>query len=127
MAGKGNIANLRKGMWKLGQSSNPGGRPARQKSITDLALDGSEKAIKRLIRLVDSKDEWVALAAAQAVLDRAIGKPMQQVVVTVTNKQKSVQDMSDAELMALINSKIERIEDLMAGTAPTAGVGKRPH
>jgi hypothetical protein len=66
--------------WKKGQSGNPGGRPRKLRDVTELALEASPKAINRLIKLVDSKDERVALAAAQAVLDRAIGKPVQAII-----------------------------------------------
>jgi hypothetical protein len=66
--------------WQPGQSGNPGGRPRKLRDVTELALEASPKAIQRLIKLVDSKDERVALAAAQAVLDRAIGKPSQAIV-----------------------------------------------
>jgi hypothetical protein len=68
-------ANLKP--WKKGQSGNPGGRTKTSREITQLALEGSKKAIKRLLQLVDSKDERVALSAAIAVLDRGCGKPTQ--------------------------------------------------
>lgn len=44
-----------------------------------LAKDGSSKAIKRLVKLIDDEDPKVAIAASTAVLDRALGKPKQAV------------------------------------------------
>jgi hypothetical protein len=77
------------------------------------AHEGSAKAIQRLIQLVDSRDEQIALAACQAVLDRAIGKPLQPVTVSITIEGKTLQDMTDAELLALIRDKTARIDAIL--------------
>jgi hypothetical protein len=60
-----------------GQSGNPGGRPKLEGEIRKLAQKHGPAAIKRLVDLMDSSNERVAVAAAQAVLDRAYGKPPQ--------------------------------------------------
>jgi HEAT repeat protein len=62
-----------------GQSGNPGGRPKALQDIVQLCKEKSPEAIKRIISLVKSDDERVALAAAQTLLDRGFGKPMQQI------------------------------------------------
>jgi uncharacterized protein DUF5681 len=77
------LANLKP--FKKGQSGNPGGRPKSHREITQLALEGSEHAIRRLIALTSSKDERVALSACIAVLDRGIGKPVQTVAGDAAN------------------------------------------
>lgn len=63
--------------WVKGQSGNPGGRPKGEKEVIDLAREASPRAIGRLIELVDSQDERVAIAAANSVLERGYGKPTQ--------------------------------------------------
>lgn len=85
-------------LWKPGQSGNPNGRPKKVKVVADLAEENSDKAIRKLARLIDSEDERVALAAAQAILDRAIGKP-KQTVETTTKTEAS--DYTRAELLAI--------------------------
>jgi len=63
--------------WKRGQSGNPGGRPRAEREVRELARKHGAKALKRLVELMASTNERVAVAAASAVLDRAYGKPAQ--------------------------------------------------
>ncbi len=63
--------------WKQGQSGNPGGRPKVAAEIRDLARDHGPEAIQRLVTLMRSKNESVAVRAAEALLDRGYGRPMQ--------------------------------------------------
>lgn len=103
---RGNIANLKP--WPKGVSGNPAGRKPRteaQKAEAQ-ALKQSEKAMAKLVKLIDSDDERVALAAAQALLDRGLGKPKQTVDSTVTQK-RDVADIDDAELAAIARSGSE--------------------
>lgn len=65
--------------WKPGQSGNPSGMP---KDIAPLVLEArrlalsyAPRAIERLAELVGSKDERVAVAAAEGLLDRAGLRP----------------------------------------------------
>ncbi len=48
-------------------------------SARELAQEHAVKALRKLVDLVDSKNERVALSAAQTVLDRAHGKAGQAV------------------------------------------------
>jgi hypothetical protein len=65
------------GRLKKGQSGNPGGRPKLEGEIRALAQKHGKPAIERLVELMASKNERVAVAAAQVILDRGYGKPPQ--------------------------------------------------
>jgi len=69
---------LVKHVWKPGESGNPGGRTIAHSECQRLAREASPKAMMRLIELVDSDDERVALLASEKVLERAWGKPKEQ-------------------------------------------------
>ena len=64
--------------FRPGHSGNPGGRPKDENEVRNLARRHSRRALERLIELIDSEDQRVALAAAKEVLDRAYGKPKQE-------------------------------------------------
>lgn len=74
-----NIPIKRRRGFQPGQSGNPGGRPKIEPKIKELAQAACPKAIRKLIALLDSSDEKTVIAAANALLDRGIGKPTQQV------------------------------------------------
>jgi hypothetical protein len=63
------------GQFKKGKSGNPGGRPQVRGEVRELAQSKAPRAFKRLVELMESKDQRVAMAASNAVLDRAYGKP----------------------------------------------------
>lgn len=77
------------------------GRPkgAKDKNIQELrllALDHSPRAFARIVELVESDDERVALAAAQEVLNRAYGKPRQEVGIEVhSNLASAITEAQD--------------------------------
>lgn len=49
-------------------------RPPVQAEVIDLARAAAARAVGRLIELVEDKDPRIALSAAAALLDRAMGK-----------------------------------------------------
>jgi hypothetical protein len=61
--------------FKPGESGNPGGRTASFAECQRLAREASPDAMRRLVELMESSDERVALMAADKVLERAWGKP----------------------------------------------------
>jgi hypothetical protein len=61
--------------FEKGVSGNPGGRPAVLAKVRALAQDHSEAVILRLVELSKDADGRVAVAACNAILDRALGKP----------------------------------------------------
>jgi hypothetical protein len=81
---KGPTPEFRAAMWQPGQSGNPGGRKEMSPEVREALYAATLPAMKRLVELVGSDDERVALLAAQALLDRAFGKAAQSVDKTVT-------------------------------------------
>ncbi len=68
--------------WKPGQSGNPGGRPKIAAEVRELARRYGPEAIVRLVTLMRSNNETVAARAAEALLDRAYGRPLQGLEVS---------------------------------------------
>lgn len=65
-----------------GQSGNPGGRPKAEQEVLAVAREHGPEAVRKLVELSKSQDERVSLAACNALLDRAYGKPKQVQEVT---------------------------------------------
>jgi hypothetical protein len=68
--------------WVKGVSGNPGGRPKLEVSIRDLAQQNSMEALETLETLVQvmrTGKPGERLVAANAILDRAYGKPSQSI------------------------------------------------
>jgi len=62
-----------------GCSGNPGGRPKVEGDVRELAREHGPDAIRRLVQLMHSPNERVAVAACAAILDRAYGRAAQAV------------------------------------------------
>ena len=93
--------------WAKGQSGNPGGRPRILEAVRDIARESTTLAIETLRTIAADTDAPHAarVSAATALLDRAWGKPMQGHAVLAVSAPKSVREMSDGELMAMIEKK----------------------
>jgi len=63
--------------WTKGISGNPAGRP--KDTIGPLARERSIDAFNTIVALLESKDEKVRLRAAEIILERGFGKPVQQI------------------------------------------------
>jgi hypothetical protein len=61
--------------FQKGKSGNPGGRTKQFAQCQRLCREASPDAARRLIELMQSEDERVALMAADKVYERAWGKP----------------------------------------------------
>ena len=61
--------------WKKGESGNPGGRPRVAGEVRELARQHGHAAINRLVHLMYSNNESVAVRAAEALLDRGYCRP----------------------------------------------------
>src|SRR5262245_37340459 len=64
--------------WQKGQSGNPGGRPKVAAEVKELARQHGPEAIETLIRLMRSKNDGIAIRAAEALLARGYGRPAQE-------------------------------------------------
>lgn len=62
-----------------GISGNPGGRPKESAEVKRLARQHCEAAVAKLVELMSSSNESISLAAANALLDRGVGKPAQAI------------------------------------------------
>lgn len=65
--------------WAKGMSGNPGGRPKLEVSIRDLAQQNSMEALETLVQVMRTGKPGERLIAANAILDRAYGRPTQSV------------------------------------------------
>ncbi len=65
--------------FKKGQSGNPGGRPKEVAKVRELAQAKTAVAIQTLVEIAENKAEPASarVAACNAILDRACGKPVQ--------------------------------------------------
>ena len=97
--------------WTKGQSGNPGGRPRIVETVRDIARESTELAVETLRQIcADSAAPHAArVSAASALLDRAWGKPMQGVAMMTVARPKSVREMTDDELLAMIEKQTARL------------------
>ena len=70
------------GRYLPGATGNAGGRPKTAPDVRAALAAGSLAAAQRLVELVKSEDERVALAASMALLDRVLGKAPASIEVT---------------------------------------------
>lgn len=69
--------------FKPGQSGNPGGRPKENAEVKALAREHTETAIQTLVHYCKQrKDAGAAVRAAQELLNRGWGKPVQPIDTT---------------------------------------------
>ena len=78
--------------WKPGQSGNPGGRPREVSELRKLAREYTKDAIETLAQImVDVKaSEASRIAAANSLLDRGYGRPLQAVDLDVSEPISSI-------------------------------------
>lgn len=62
-----------------GSTANPGGRPKTPEDIKKAFEAANPRAVERLIELLESKNEKVALRAAEIIIERTLGKVSQPI------------------------------------------------
>jgi len=79
------------GRFGAGNRANPGGRPKAANDVRDLARQHTAEAIERLLWVMRGSDERASVSAANAILDRAWGKPSQALAVSGDGEGAPVQ------------------------------------
>jgi hypothetical protein len=108
-------------------SNNPTGRPKGAGAISELARENAPAALNKIVALIGSTDENVALKAAQTLLDRAYGKPMTHAEISATVENTgngtgwgempwtSVESRGQAFIQAMQEAaRIQRLEEELA-------------
>jgi hypothetical protein len=62
-----------------GVSGNPGGRPKLKVNLRELAQENTMEALETLVQVMRTGKPGERLVAANAILDRAYGKPSQSI------------------------------------------------
>ena len=93
LKGKPSNNRLGKGGFQPGVSGNPGGRPKVSGYMSELARAESEACLRLLIEIRDNPEAKTVerMAAANALLDRGIGKPTQ--FQEVTHKRDGLDEL----------------------------------
>lgn len=76
--------------FKKGESGNPGGRPKTPELFKEKTLE----AQKKIIELMDSDDEKIALQAAQLILAYSLGKPTEHHELGMSESLEQILGMS---------------------------------
>jgi hypothetical protein len=77
--------------WVKGISGNPGGRPKLEVSIRELAQEHSIEAMQTLVQVMRTGRRGEQIVAANAILDRAYGKPTQS--IEMSNDRTTLVDL----------------------------------
>lgn len=91
-------------------SPYPAGRPALPAELRTLARAETRACLQKLVELRDDPEvpAAVQLAATNALLDRAWGRPETRINAQI--EKRSVEDFSDEELMVVIGSASPGLE-----------------
>jgi HEAT repeat protein len=91
-------------------SGNPRGRPRIGIDVRALARKHGPEAFQTLVTLMRGDDARVAVRAAEAILDRAYGRPVQAMELLGAIAHVDVTALSDAELRAHVSHLREQLQ-----------------
>ena len=74
------------GRFKPGVSGNPKGKPKTDPLVREILRVNSAEAALKLVELLNSEKEQIRFMAAQEILNRTEGKPMQAVNMEVSGE-----------------------------------------
>lgn len=103
-----------------GKSGNPTGRPIYRtktgKSLSDLAREHTEEAVKTLVKIMkdDAQPAAARVAAADKILNRGWGQAPQTIAIT--------DDREPLDLSAMTDEQLEAIETIRSLAPLTDGV-----
>ena len=99
-----------RGGFSKGTSGNPGGRPRSLASVMYEARRYTHESLKTFVKLMrTAESESVKLNAAEALLSRAWGRPIQALQVDGRFLTKKLTDLTHDEIMAL-EHRVEMID-----------------
>ena len=103
------------GRFKPGVSGNPKGKPKSDPLVREILRANSPEAALKLVELLNSEKEQIRFMAAQEILNRTEGKPMQAVNMEV-NGNMDVRSQIRAVLLERLKDEIRDDEQ---GTGST--------
>ena len=98
-----NVIRDSKGRYLPGSNSNPGGRPKGNPAVKELLKKHSVDAAEKVIELLNCGNPKIELAAAQEILNRTEGKPLQPQDVSMD--VKGLTDMRSQIKAMLLENK----------------------
>ena len=108
------------GRFAPGISGNPGGRPKLPAEMREIFQAKAPEAFEVLCKHLNAKDPRVAVAAATQILDRAYGRPVQQV-------DANINEDSNVRYYAEVPKPCLTTEEWLAGNPkPPAASDRKP-